>query len=136
MFIASKIETRNIKFVYTRGLPAGGQEWWFCDSTNPKDRFQLDKQHLGNKFQYLKENEVIEALTWNDEIIGITLPAKVNVKVIAAPPNIKGNTSSGGSKPVKIETGATIDTPLFIEEGDIIRINTETGAYSERVGKG
>jgi len=124
-------ETKDIKYLYqNKG------EWWFCDPTNPKDRFAMSETQLGENFQYLKENEIIEALVFDEEIIGIRLPAKINVKVVEAPPSIKGNTSSGGSKPVKIETGAMVDTPLFIEVGDTIRVNTETGAYSERVEKG
>ena len=110
-------------------------EWWFCAADNPKDRFNLDEETLGDSRQFLKENTEVSALTFNDEIIGIELPAKINLKVVEAPPTIKGNTSSGGSKPVVVETGATVDTPLFIEAGDIIRVNTETGAYAERVEK-
>jgi len=126
----AEIDTREIKYLYqNKG------KWWFCDPTNPKDRFLIQEAQLGNNTLYLKENEIIEALTFDEKIIGIKLPAKVNLKVIEAPPGIKGNTSSGGSKPVKVETGAIVDTPLFIEVGDIIRVNTETGLYSERVEK-
>lgn len=125
------IDTKDIKYLYSnRG------EWWFCDIDNPKNRFTLPEVQLGNSVNYLKENTEIEALTFNDEVIGIKLPAKIDVKVVEAPPTIKGNTSSSGNKKVIIETGATVDTPLFIEEGDIIRVNTETGNYSERVEKG
>ena len=124
------IGDREIKYLYNnRG------EWWFCAADDPKDRFQLSKETLGESAKFLKENTEVKALTFNDEVIGIDLPAKLDLKVIEAPPSIKGNTSSGGSKPVVVETGATVDTPLFIEVGDTIKVNTETGAYSERVEK-
>lgn len=124
------IGEREIKYLYNnRG------EWWFCAADNPKDRFSLDEDTIGDSAKYLKENTVVKALTFNDEVIGVELPAKINLKVVEAPPTIKGNTSSGGSKPVVVETGAIVDTPLFIEQGDVIRVNTETGAYAERVEK-
>lgn len=124
------IDSKNIKYLYNNK-----GEWWFCAENDPSDRFSLSEETIGEKGLYLKANGLIDALMFENEVIGIKLPAKVDVKVVEAPPSIKGNTSSGGSKPVKIETGATVDTPLFIETGDIIRVNTETGLYSERVEK-
>jgi elongation factor P len=126
----AEIENKNIKYLYSNK-----GEWWFCAENDPSDRFTMSETQLGDNAQYLKENEIIEAMEYDEEIIGIKLPAKINVRVVEAPPSIKGNTSSGGSKPVVVETGATVDTPLFIEAGDIIRINTETGLYSERIEK-
>jgi elongation factor P len=124
------IGEKEIKYLYNnKGV------WWFCAPDNPKDRFILDEETIGESRKFMKENTTIRAQTFNDEIIGISLPAKINLRVIEAPPSIKGNTSAGGSKPVVVETGATVDTPLFIEEGDIIRVNTETGGYAERVEK-
>lgn len=126
----AEIETRDIKYLYNNK-----GEWWFCAKDNPKDRFTLDSDTLGESSSFLKENTEVEAVTFNDEVIGIKLPAKIDLRVIEAPPNIKGNTSSGGSKPVIVETGASVETPLFIEVGDIIKVNTETGGYAERVEK-
>ncbi len=124
------IEDREIKYLYNNK-----GEWWFCAADNPKDRFHLNEETLGESRRFFRENTVVKALVFDDEVIGIELPAKVNLKVVEAPPSIKGNTSSGGSKPVVVETGATVDTPLFIEIGDVIRVNTETGEYAERVEK-
>jgi len=111
-------------------------EHWFCEEGNPKNRFMLDDEHIGDKGMYLKENTSVKALLFNEEIIGITIPIKIDLKVVEAPPNIKGDTAQGGSKQVKLETGVTISTPLFINEGDTVRVNTETNSYVERVEKG
>ena len=127
----AEIDSCNIKYLYNNK----GQ-WWFCAENDPSNRFLVAEENLGDGVLYLKKNEIIEAITFDENVIGVKLPAKIDAKVIEAPPNIRGNTSSGGSKLVKIETGATVDTPLFIETGDIIRVNTETGIYCERVEKG
>ena len=121
---------KEIKYLYNNK-----GEWWFCAINDPKDRFTLSEDTMGDSARFLKENTKVDAITFNDEIIGINLPAKIDLKVVEAPPSIKGNTSSGGTKVVVVETGATVDTPLFIEVGDIIRVNTETGLYSERMEK-
>jgi len=88
----------------------------------------------------LKPNSLVDALTWKEgmedegegKLIGIRLPIKVELKVIEAPPAIKGDTAKGGNKVITLETGATINAPMFIGEGDVVRINTETGEYVER----
>ena len=72
-------------------------------------------------------------VTFEGNIVSIKLPIKVELKVVEAPPDVRGNTAQGGSKIVKLETGATITTPMFVKEGDVIRINTESGEYVERV---
>ena len=84
----------------------------------------------------MKESTVLEAILFEGKIITVDLPIKMDFKVIEAPPAIRGDTAQGGVKQVKIETGATINVPLFINEGDVVRINTETGEYVERVEKG
>lgn len=128
--VEADIEYQNITFLYeNRG------EWWFCEEGNPRNRFKLEDSALGDKSHYLKANEPVEAMKFNDAIIGIHLPIKMDLKVTEAPPSIKGNTAQGGSKQVTLETGAIINVPLFINTGDIIRINTDTGEYTERVTK-
>ena len=105
------IETRDVKYLYNnRG------EWWFSDPKTPSDRFTVSKNTIGDDTQFLKENEIVKTTVFNEEIVGITLPIKIQFEVIEAPPNIKGSTASGGTKPVTIETGATIITPMFIED--------------------
>ncbi len=126
----AELTTRNIKYLFTN--PKSGESV-FCNPTNPSDRFSLSQEILRDKINYILENTSIDALEFNEEIISIKLPDKVNLKVAEAPPNIKGNTSAGGNKVVVLETGLKVTTPLFINAGDIIRVNTSTGAYSERV---
>jgi elongation factor P len=124
------IETRVIKYLYT-----SKGESWFCDPKNPANRYALNTNLLDNKEGLLKANTLVDALTFNDTTIGIRLPIKIDLLVKEAPPAVRGNTVQGGTKQVILETGATIDTPMFINEGDLIRINTETGLYAERVEK-
>ncbi|HEY6020741.1 MAG TPA: elongation factor P, partial [Candidatus Paceibacterota bacterium] len=78
---------------------------------------------------------IVEALIFDDEIIGVKIPIKVELVVKEAPPAVKGDTRQGGSKQIVLETGATINAPLFINEGDVIRVNTELGEYVERADK-
>jgi len=122
---------KPIKYLYSNK-----GEFWFCEENNPSARFTLEESIIGDNSKFMKENTLVDALVFDttdeEEIIGIKLPIKVDLKVAEAPPNIKGNTSSGGNKKVVLETGAEVSTPLFIEEGEIIRVNTETGEYAER----
>lgn len=110
-------------------------QYWFNEVGNPKNRFALDASLLGMKAQFLKPNTPVVALEYKEKIINLDLPIKMDFKVTEAPPAIKGDTASGGSKQVVLETGARVNTPLFIGEGDIVRVNTETGDYVERVEK-
>jgi elongation factor P len=127
------LSKKDIKFLYK--TPRG--EYWFCDIDNPKNRFMLSEDLLGEDTKYLKENTEIKAkvLDYNDEetIIGVILPVKMDFKIIDCPPNVRGDTATGGSKIATIETGAKVNVPLFVDNGEIIRVNTETGDYVERV---
>jgi elongation factor P len=129
----AEISSKEIKYLYK--TPKG--EYWFCELDNPKNRFILGEDLLGNAIKFLKENVEIKAkvLDYNDkeEYIGLTLPVKMDFKIIECPPNIKGDTATGGNKVATIETGAKINIPLFINNGETIRINTDTGDYVERV---
>lgn len=123
-------ETREIVYLYTnRG------ESWFHSKGNPGDRFSLPEDSVADKVKWLAERDEIEALVFEDEIISIKIPIKVDLEVVEAPPAVRGNTAQGGSKQVVMKGGATVTTPLFINEGDVLRINTETGEYVERVDK-
>ncbi len=126
----AEIEEKEVKFLYTnRG------EWWFSDPENPSQRFKVDAEIVGTQGRFLKPNTVIKQLSFNEQPMGFKIPITAELKVTDAPPNIKGDTATGGQKVVTLETGATISVPMFVNEGDIIRINTETGDYRERVGK-
>lgn len=123
-------EKKDLTYIYS----AKG-EAWFHEAGNPKARLSLGEAVVGDQMRFVKEKSDVTALVWNDEIIGIQTPIKVELTVKEAPPAVKGNTAQGGSKQVVLETGAVVSTPLFINEGDIVRINTETGEYAERVEK-
>jgi len=127
------VEKKEVKFLYhNKG------EYWFADPEDPKNRFKLDYSLLGDNSKFLKENSNVTALVWTTEddeekIIKITLPIKMNFRVKEAPPAVKGDTAKGGNKVITLENGTTLTAPMFIEEGDVVSINTETGLYVERV---
>jgi elongation factor P len=127
-FEEAEIEKRPATFIYVnRG------EYWFHEKGNPKNRFSLNAELLGDRGQFLKPNTEVNTLVFNEKVIKIDLPIKMDFKVIEAPPSIKGNTAQGGTKVVTLEGGAKISAPLFVNEGDMLRVNTDTGQYVERL---
>lgn len=131
VFEEADVQRMKVKYLYGhRG------QYWFSQESDPAQRFELSEEVLGETTKFLKPNTVLEAVVFEGKIITVELPVKMEFKVVEAPPAIRGDTAQGGVKQVKIETGATLNVPLFIGEGDIVRINTETGEYTERVEKG
>lgn len=126
-FGEADIERRELEFVYNYR-----DEYIFNNPQDKSQRFSLKENQLSGTKLFLKGGLRITAEYFNDKIINIALPIKVDYKVVEAPPNIKGNTASGGTKTVTIESGAQIQVPLFIEEGDSIKVNTQKGEYAER----
>ncbi|HLP43987.1 MAG TPA: elongation factor P [Candidatus Nanoarchaeia archaeon] len=124
----AEIESKEVKYLYTNK-----GENWFAEANDPSKRFKLEDSLLGPGMKFLKANSVVEALLFDEKIIGIKIPIKVELKVTEAHPAVKGDTAKGGNKIVTLETGATITVPMFIKEGDILRINTETGEYTDRL---
>ncbi|MFA7285776.1 MAG: hypothetical protein WC011_02935 [Candidatus Paceibacterota bacterium] len=128
------IEKRDVKFLY-----ANKGEYWFADPEDPKSRFKLDAALVSDSAKFFKENGLVQAMVWDDDgeekTIKITLPIKIDFKVKEAPPAVKGNTAQGGNKIITLENGTTVNAPMFIEEGDVVSVNTETGTYVERVTK-
>lgn len=125
----AELSTRKIKYLYTNK----GQ-FWFCEENDPAKRFTIEESMIGQSSKFLKANSLIDALIFDEKIIGVKLPIKIDIKVVEAHPAVKGDTAKGGSKSVKLENGTEIQVPMFITEGEVIRINTETGEYVERVG--
>jgi elongation factor P len=124
------LSTKPVKYLYTnRGA------WWFCTPENPADRFELPAETVGPQGQFLKANTVLDALIFDERIIALKMPIKVDLLVKEAPPAVRGNTAQGGTKQIVLETGATINAPLFVNEGDVVRVNTELASYVERVDK-
>ncbi|MFH1979237.1 MAG: elongation factor P [Patescibacteria group bacterium] len=127
----ANIEAKEVKFLYSNK-----GEFWFCEPNKPGERFKLDEDLMPRNMEFLKENSIVKANLFKEKIIGIELPIKIDLKVTEAPPAVKGNTAQGVTKQVQLETKATLVVPIFINEGDIVRINTERGEYVERVSKG
>ncbi len=129
-FEAADIDKKTLMYVYGhRG------EYVFNDPKNQKVRYTLNEEQVGDRKKWLKPNTEITAVFLGENMLTFTLPIKMDFKITEAPPGIQGDRSSGGTKAVTIETGAIVQVPLFINTDDIIRINTETGDYVERVEK-
>jgi elongation factor P len=128
----AEIIKSEIKFLYHHR-----DEYWFCQIDNPAQRFKIGPEILGSTTKFLKANTNITVFSWDqggeEKIIKVALPIKVDFKVKEAPPAVRGDTSKGGTKFIVLENDTTISAPMFIKEGDIVRINTETGQYTERV---
>lgn len=128
----AEIESREVKYLYNN--PTKG-EYWFCVADDPSNRFFVTVDMIGPQAKFLKPNSIVTQLLFNEKPMGFKLPITVDLKVTEAPPNVKGDSATSGGKVITLETGTTITAPLFVNAGDIIRINTETAEYRERVGK-
>lgn len=129
-FEEADVEKRSLKFIYThRG------EYTFVDPKDPSRRSSLSAEVIGEKTKWLRRDTEVTALYFDDTFINLVLPIKIDFRVVEAPPGVQGDRAQAGTKAVTIETGAIVHVPPFINEGDIIRINTETGQYVERVEK-
>ncbi len=130
----AEIDKRKIKYMYKKdNRQTGICEYWFCEIDNPAERFFLVDSLLGDQVKFMKPNSDVDAMLFDDKVIGVKIPIKVDLKVVDAPPAVKGNTSGNVTKRITLETGAVINAPIFITEGEIVRINTETGEYAEKV---
>ena len=121
------MEEKEMQYLYREG-----DNFVFMDNVT-YDQIYLSKDQIGEQVQFLQENIVIKLLYFNKEPLGLELPNFVELAVTATEPGFKGDTATGGNKPATLETGAVIQVPLFISEGDRIRVDTRTGNYMERV---
>jgi elongation factor P len=127
-FKEADLEKKEIKFIYqSRG------QYFFCEPKDPSKRFSFTEEQIGSQAKFLKPNENVTGIVFNEEIINFKLPIKVQLKIKESAPGVKGNTAQGGTKEAKLESGAVIQVPLFIDEGDVIEVNTETETYVKRV---
>lgn len=126
----AEIEYQKIKYIYSHR-----DKHCFQEKEDPSKRIFLDEKQIGESKKFLKKGLEIKAVKYENEIISIILPVKIDLEVKEAPPNFKGDTSEGGTKTVILETGHEIKTPFFIKEGDIIRVSVKTGEYVERTNK-
>jgi elongation factor P len=122
-------EVRNIKvqFLYKTDSVAH-----FMDETT-YDQFEIPLETIESAVPYLLDGMTVDGVFYEGDMIGIQLPPKMTLRVIETTPGVKGDTASGGTKPATLETGLVIKVPLFVNEGDLVRVNTETGEYVERV---
>lgn len=122
----AETETKKANFMYK-----DKEEAYFMDNTN-FEQFNLSLEDIGEPAMFLKDGVDVDVLYFEGRPVSVSLPIKMDFKVVSAPPGVKGNSAGNVNKQVEIETGAKIGVPMFINEGDMIRINTDTGEYVER----
>ncbi|OGL42497.1 MAG: elongation factor P [Candidatus Schekmanbacteria bacterium RBG_13_48_7] len=128
-----KFEIPDIEELEMQYLYADGDQYCMMDQQNYEQRY-LSKDQLGDSRLFMKENCVVKILFYRGEPIGVDLPTFVELEIVKSEPGIKGDRASGATKQAELSTGATVLVPLFINEGDVIKIDTRTGQYIERVG--
>ncbi|MGI9291756.1 MAG: elongation factor P [Gammaproteobacteria bacterium] len=109
-----------------------GDQWHFMDPAS-YEQYAASKEAISEAEKWLKEEDVCSVTLWNNEPLLVEPPNHVELKIVETDPGLKGDTAQGGIKPAKLETGATVRVPLFIEEGEVIKVNTRTGEYVSRV---
>ena len=125
-FPTAYIERKDMEYLYS-----DGDLYYFMD-TETYEQTPIGKDKLGDNFKFVKENMTCKVLSYKGEVFGIEPPNFVELSVTETEPGIKGDTASGATKLATLETGAVIRVPLFIEEGNVIRVDTRTGEYMER----
>ncbi len=125
-FTRARIDKRNMQYLYS-----DGDQYHFMDTTS-YDQVALGEAALGDALRFLKENAEITVLSYDDQPIGVELPTSVELEVTRTDPGFKGDTATGTSKPATVETGLALQVPLFVNQGDRIKVDTRTGEYMER----
>jgi elongation factor P len=121
------VEEKTMQYLYQ-----DGENYVFMDTTS-FDQLPFTPEQVGDARKFLKENLEVSVVLWRGKPIGVELPSFIEATVTRCDPGIKGDTASGATKPATIETGAVLQVPLFIKEGDVLRVDTRTGVYVERV---
>jgi elongation factor P len=124
---AARIERKPMQYLYR-----SGSDYVLMD-LETYDQISLEADKFGDEVKYLKEGLEVSVIMHEDRVMGVELPDTVDLQVTQTDPGLRGDTASGGSKPALVETGATVDVPLFIDNGDIIRVDTRSGQYVSRV---
>ena len=133
---ADKFEEAEVALEMAEFVYANKGKVTFRNPENPSIREEIDEERISEKVGFLTEGLQIQLIRFEGDVLGVKLPPKLDFRVTEADPWIKGDTAQGGTKSVTVETGMVVKAPPFIEVGDIIKINTETGQYTERVSKG
>ena len=126
-FTVADIDNRPTQYLYT-----DGQYYYFLDQET-FDQYELTTEILGDSLGYLKENALVEVVFYKGAAITVNLPTHVELEVTETPPSFRGDTAQGGNKPATLETGLRINVPMFITPGTVVRVDTRSGAYTERV---
>lgn len=127
--VEAEIDLRHMQYLYS-----DGNLHYFMD-TESFEQMPLTLSQLGDDaLNYLREGDSVEVSVYQDEVIGVTLPITVNLKITETEPGFKGDTATAGTKPAKLETGLIVQIPLFVNQGDMIKVDTRTGTYIERSG--
>ena len=126
-FTRARLDSRSMQYLYN-----DGELYYFMDEEN-YEQIALNSDQLADVLNYLKEGRSLQISSYESEIVGVELPTAVELEVIETGPGFKGDTASAGNKPATLETGITIQVPLFINTGDVIKVDTRTGSYLERV---
>lgn len=131
--VSEKFEKPDLEYRTMQYLYEEDGKYSFMDQES-YEQVELDKGHLEDVFDYLKEQENYTMLNWNERPIGVTPPLHMNLEVTETPPGVKGDTAQGaGTKPATMETGLVVQVPLFVNTGDILKVDTRDGSYIERV---
>jgi len=126
-FIRARLDYRRMQYLYN-----DGNLYYFMDEEN-YEQMPLSTTQLGDTVNYLKEGMSLEVSSYKDELVGVEIPITIELQVIDTGPAFKGDTATAGNKPAELETGITIQVPLFINTGDTIKVDTRSGSYLERV---
>ncbi|MBI4546449.1 MAG: elongation factor P [Ignavibacteriae bacterium] len=124
---AVRIENKEFQYLYR-----DGSDFVFMDQET-YDQIHVDQKLIGDAAQFLKESETVDMLFNGSEIVSVEVPIAVELKVVETVIGVRGDTATNAQKPAKVETGATVNVPLFINEGDLIKVDTRTGDYIERI---
>src|SRR5919206_321163 len=123
-----RLDNRIVQYLYSEG-----DVHYFMDK-DTYEQFPLSPAQLGEAINYLKDGMELEVLMYENEPVGVEMPLNVVLEVTQTDPGFKGDTATGGSKPARLETGMTVNVPLFVNTGDVVRVDTRTGTYQTRVG--
>lgn len=127
-----KIAEADLRRGRAQFMYSEGDQFHFMDNQT-YEQFAFTKEQIGEISHFVKEGEDVDVMNFNEKPVTISIPPKVELRVVEAPPGVKGDTANNATKRVKLETGYEVLVPLFIKEGEVIRVNTETGEYVERV---
>ena len=127
-FTRARLDYRTMQYLYN-----DGDLYYFMDKEN-YEQMPIDASQLGDALNYLKEGMSLEVSSYKGKLVGVELPVAVELEVVDTGPGFKGDTATAGNKPAKLETGITIQVPMFINKGDIIKVDSRTASYIERAG--